>query len=128
LDNLFDFYLEYAQTDAYRQEAEASEAQRKARNRPIMREAQKRYRTRYPHFIKMRYFASLHRAELHQRQGGRCYLCGGRMGEDCEVDHVKALINGGANDLTNLRAVHKKCNARKGSKTITSEKSYYRNQ
>lgn len=41
----------------------------------------------------------------------RCPLCGEKLGElaETEFDHEQALVNGGADDLDNLRAVHVDC-------------------
>lgn len=41
----------------------------------------------------------------------RCPLCGEKLGElaDTEFDHEQALVNGGADDTDNLRAVHVEC-------------------
>lgn len=44
------------------------------------------------------------RAEILERDGGRCYLCGG-LGADT-VDHKVSVANGGSDDPSNLGAVH----------------------
>lgn len=40
-----------------------------------------------------------------------CPLCGEKLGalDDTEFDHERALVNGGEDDLSNLRAVHVAC-------------------
>lgn len=45
----------------------------------------------------------------------RCPLCGEKLGEltDTEFDHEQALVNGGADDLDNLRAIHVDCHKQK---------------
>lgn len=42
-----------------------------------------------------------------------CALCGGPGANS--ADHIIPLMHGGTHDLDNLRAVHVKCNARKGA-------------
>ncbi len=41
----------------------------------------------------------------------RCPLCGEKLGEltETEFDHEQALVNGGADDPDNMRAVHRDC-------------------
>lgn len=115
-DNLFGHLIEYGKTEEFQEENRAFNERRKAFRRPYNREGQQSYRKRYPEFIKIRAEASKHKARLCAQQKGLCYLCGKPMDEDCEVDHKVALVNGGTNDIENLCAVHKSCNARKGSK------------
>ncbi len=51
---------------------------------------------------------------LRHRDSDRCYLCGGRPGEDpWEVEHVVAFSKGGSDDLSNLKLSHRSCNRRK---------------
>jgi 5-methylcytosine-specific restriction enzyme A len=40
-----------------------------------------------------------------------CHVCGGPAA--CEVDHVRALAEGGADDESNLRPIHGTCHKRK---------------
>ena len=47
------------------------------------------------------------------RQEFRCAMCGGLLQEDWEIDHVLSLQRGGANELSNLQALHKRCHAYK---------------
>lgn len=44
-----------------------------------------------------------------------CHLCGGAVmvGDKWDLDHVKALINGGENREGNLRPAHRKCHVEK---------------
>jgi 5-methylcytosine-specific restriction endonuclease McrA len=49
---------------------------------------------------------------------GYCYLCGQSINKNQVVyDHVIPLSRGGAHSYDNLRAVHRSCNCRKGTKT-----------
>lgn len=57
----------------------------------------------------------------------RCPLCGEKLGElaDTEFDHEQALVNGGADDTDNLRAVHVDCHkvkthGRGGERRVTT--------
>lgn len=44
----------------------------------------------------------------------RCHLCGLPVeGKKWDLDHVKALINGGENRESNLRPAHRKCHVEK---------------
>ena len=44
-----------------------------------------------------------------------CPLCGEKLGrlDDVDFDHVQALALGGADDLANLRAIHRSCHRAK---------------
>lgn len=46
----------------------------------------------------------------------RCYLCGGLLDDTLQWDHVKPIVAGGWDILSNLRPVHSVCNQRKGGK------------
>lgn len=48
------------------------------------------------------------------RDGYRCLLCG--ASRPLTVDHHVAIVNGGTNDLTNLRTLCRPCNSRKGAR------------
>ena len=49
------------------------------------------------------------------RQQWRCAMCGELLLEDFEVDHHIPLHAGGQNDLSNYKALHKKCHLFKNS-------------
>ena len=51
------------------------------------------------------------RLRIFEREGGICYLCGGKInvGDQWDVDHVVAVINSGANTESNLKPVHRAC-------------------
>ena len=54
------------------------------------------------------------RAWIHQRDGGRCGICGQPVAlEDMHVDHIRPRIEGGNDAVTNLRATHPVCNLRR---------------
>ena len=43
------------------------------------------------------------------RQGWKCAECKQTLTEDYEIDHAVPLHLGGSNDISNLRALHKRC-------------------
>lgn len=52
------------------------------------------------------------RQRVFDRERGCCHLCGQPIqtpGQKWDLDHVKALINGGENRDTNLKPAHRKC-------------------
>lgn len=65
---------------------------------------------------------------LIEQQGGRCVYCGQEppAGERLTVDHVRALAQHGSNDLGNIRAACRTCNAAKGD-LLPSQYLFLRN-
>jgi len=63
---------------------------------------------------------------IFERDGWRCYLCGGDIDRDARfpaarspsIDHVKPVSGGGSSDPTNLRATHWGCNEAKGADLV----------
>jgi 5-methylcytosine-specific restriction endonuclease McrA len=56
------------------------------------------------------------RKVLWRRQRYRCALCGGGLRwKDATLDHIVPRAHGGSNRLSNLQAVHGRCNRFKGS-------------
>lgn len=54
------------------------------------------------------------RAWIHQRDGGRCGICGQPVAlEDMHVDHIRPRIEGGNDAVSNLRVSHPACNLRR---------------
>ncbi|WP_049732825.1 HNH endonuclease [Rhizobium ecuadorense] len=55
------------------------------------------------------------RDRIFQRHDKRCYLCSNPIKdiEGYDLDHVQALVNGGANTESNLRPVHRFCHVGK---------------
>lgn len=51
---------------------------------------------------------------------GRCYYCG-KKSDKLEMDHITPLTRGGADDITNVIPVCKKCNSSKGTKIFCIE-------
>lgn len=51
------------------------------------------------------------RDRIMDREGRKCHLCGCEIqtGQKWDLDHVKALINGGENREANLKPSHRKC-------------------
>lgn len=62
------------------------------------------------------------RARIFDRDN-RCHLCGQpiQIGQKWDMDHVKALINGGENRETNLRPSHRKCHVEKTAKDVAEK-------
>jgi 5-methylcytosine-specific restriction enzyme A len=64
------------------------------------------------------------RLRIFEAQGGCCDECGRKMGvagERWEVDHAKALILGGENRETNLRALCRNCHAGKTREDVAQK-------
>lgn len=58
---------------------------------------------------------------LNAASGQPCPECGNAMARWCgrrvvSLDHIVAISKGGTNELSNLRAICNRCNARKGSR------------
>lgn len=53
-----------------------------------------------------------------------CCLCGGLIKKKNEynIEHLQPLSRNGANDISNWRIAHKKCNSRKGALTFEEYK------
>lgn len=58
------------------------------------------------------------RAEIYERDGGRCVYCGAETGQRFHIDHVFPLAHGGNNDPDNLALACPPCNLAKGAKSI----------
>lgn len=53
----------------------------------------------------------------------RCHLCGCeiQIGQKWDLDHVKALINGGENREANLKPSHRKCHKEKTARDVAEK-------
>jgi 5-methylcytosine-specific restriction endonuclease McrA len=60
-----------------------------------------------------RHYAATFKAIV-ERDGGSCRHC--QTTSNLTIDHVKALFNGGTNDLDNLQLLCRSCNSRKHKK------------
>ena len=49
----------------------------------------------------------------YERQCGKCYYCGAKVGSSYHVDHVVPLSRGGSNDISNLVIACPTCNQKK---------------
>lgn len=59
------------------------------------------------------------RAQVYERSGGFCALCGKPLTSGFTIDHIVPLARGGTNDISNFQAVHYQCNILKGRFTET---------
>ena len=65
--------------------------------------------------------------ELYARDNGLCYLCKLPVARpQASIEHVVALSNGGADDETNQRLAHRRCNSKKGARTAPRRKGLRR--
>jgi hypothetical protein len=50
-----------------------------------------------------------------------CWICGkpGTTGDPITADHIRALIDGGTNELSNYAGAHRSCNSRRGATRAT---------
>jgi 5-methylcytosine-specific restriction endonuclease McrA len=53
---------------------------------------------------------------IYKAQRGKCAGCGGKTGDNYQVDHIKALSRGGSNWPANLQILCPTCNQRKGAR------------
>jgi hypothetical protein len=56
-----------------------------------------------------------YRNQRDKDQGNKCFYCHLRMGDDVTAEHLLSLSSGGLDSLSNIRAVHSKCNAMVGN-------------
>jgi len=54
--------------------------------------------------------------KLLKSQRGKCDCCGGKLGNDYQLDHIIPLSRGGPHIDSNIQLTHRICNFRKGSK------------
>lgn len=53
------------------------------------------------------------RTLVYRRDGGRCHICGGKVGKHWHLDHIIPLACGGEHCYRNVAVSHAKCNMRK---------------
>lgn len=58
------------------------------------------------------------RAEIYQRDNGRCVYCGSETGSKFHIDHVHPIALGGSSDADNLALSCPPCNLAKGAKLL----------
>jgi 5-methylcytosine-specific restriction protein A len=63
------------------------------------------------------------RQKVFDREKGKCHLCEQpiQAGQKWDLDHVKALINGGENRDTNLKPAHRKCHKEKTARDVAEK-------
>lgn len=115
--NLFGHLLDYQRTKEFKEELSERREKLAVARRPASALASKKYRQQHPDLVKLREEARQHKELLFSKQIGLCHWCGIRLRKTYEVDHIKPLIKGGKNNLSNLCVCHIKCNRQKSSKT-----------
>lgn len=63
------------------------------------------------------------RAEVIERDGRVCGICGGSIEGKLHIDHIYPVARGGKTILENLQPAHPRCNMSKGSKVLTLEEA-----
>lgn len=53
---------------------------------------------------------------VYERDGGKCHLCGKKVGKHWHLDHIVPLARGGEHSYKNVAVAHAKCNGSKGVK------------
>ena len=99
----------------------AHRKERRAYNAAYYAEHREEYRTQLNNYrARKRAAEGTHTAAdvcaQYERQKGRCYWCGEKVGSRYDIDHVIPLSRGGANDRSNLVIACTFCNRSKGAK------------
>ena len=63
------------------------------------------------------------RTRIFDRERGTCHLCSTEIqtGQKWDLDHIKALINGGENRESNLKPAHLKCHKDKTARDVAEK-------
>lgn len=63
------------------------------------------------------------RQRVKDREGSICHLCATeiQIGQKWDLDHVKALINGGENRESNLKPAHRDCHVKKTARDVAEK-------
>ena len=71
--------------------------------------------------VKRRRLTKAQRLQVYKKYGGKCAYCGNHITlDEMQVDHIKPLALGGADDISNLAPACRMCNFYKS--TLTLEK------
>lgn len=71
--------------------------------------------------VKRRRLTKAQRLQVYEKYGGKCAYCGSHIRlDEMQVDHIKPLALGGADDISNLAPACRMCNFYKS--TLTLEK------
>lgn len=71
--------------------------------------------------VKRRRLTKAQRLQVYEKYGGKCAYCGNHISlDEMQVDHIKPLALGGADDMSNLAPACRMCNFYKS--TLTLEK------
>lgn len=68
--------------------------------------------------------------KTYEKYGNRCYICGISLNDHNKtIDHIQPLSMWGANSVDNVRPCCKKCNEKKGNRTLYQfENSYLKDE
>lgn len=110
--SMFDWYLEYQQTDEFK----ADETVQRLRETAYNTQAMSKYYAKHPTFRKLREEARKHRAELLRAQDGKCHWCKQLIMGESHIDHKIPLIKGGDSSIENLCATCPNCNRKRHMK------------
>jgi 5-methylcytosine-specific restriction endonuclease McrA len=61
--------------------------------------------------------SQVQRAEIHRKTGGRCHVCGGRLGTGWHADHIVPHTRGGSAALDNYLPTCGECNGLRGGQS-----------
>ena len=69
--------------------------------------------------VKRRRLTKAQRLQVYKKYGGKCAYCGSHISlDEMQVDHIKPLALGGADDISNFAPACRMCNYYKSTLTI----------
>lgn len=64
---------------------------------------------------------TINRLAILERDGGRCHICGRKVGKGFHLDHLIPLSKGGPHTAENLRVAHPRCNLTRGAGRLPAQ-------
>ena len=61
------------------------------------------------------------RADIYDRDGGRCHICRDLVGSDFHIDHLIPIAGGGADTPENVAIAHPLCNHQRGAGRLPAQ-------
>ena len=120
---------------AYQKAYHEAHKTERAAHRKVHREAHKAERAAYDKAYRLAYpdkaldrwsrrrarkraatIENVSRAVVYERDGGRCHICGKKVGKRWHLDHLIPLARGGEHSYKNVAVSHPKCNMSKQTK------------